>query len=258
MNIDDDLISRVVFYPRKIRKPSQLTSNIKTLEFEVEPGVSLGGLCFINDKDLPTIFLFHGNGEIAADYQYFASSYFDCNVNLAVIDFRGYGFSSGKPYYSSLITDAYPVYIQFEKWIDENQMNDSIFVKGRSLGSTCAAEIGSHNPKRLKGIIFESGFGSLYKMMTGLFNIHHPDVTPELLSPISNDRRIKKIEKPTLILHGTSDFIIPSEQANIIHDSLPEKTYKKLILIQGAGHNDIAMYKDEYYPPIKNFIQEFK
>ncbi len=258
MNIDDKRISNAVFYPRKIKKPSETIPNIKVLDFQIKDKINIGGFCFINNPDLPTILMFHGNGEIAADYQYFASNYFECGINLAVMDFRGYGFSSGEPTYSSLIEDAYPIYLQFEEWMNVNKMKDSLFVKGRSLGSTCASEIGSHNPKRLKGMIFESGFGSLYKMMTGLFAINDPSLTPESLIPYSNDTRIKRFKTPTLIIHGTSDWIVPPEQASIIYNSIPESIFKEIILIEGAGHNDIAMFENEYYPPLKKFIQKFK
>ncbi|MBN1802805.1 MAG: alpha/beta hydrolase [Candidatus Lokiarchaeota archaeon] len=258
MNIDDKRISSAIFYPRKITKPRETSSNVKVLEFLLKDGINIGGFCFIKNQDLPTILLFHGNGEIASDYQYLASKYFDCNVNLAVADFRGYGFSNGDPTYGSLIEDAYPIYLQFEEWMDDNQMRDSLFVKGRSLGSTCASEIGSRNPKRLKGIIFESGFGSLYKMMTGLFAIKDPSLTEESIASYSNDTRIKKFSKPTLIIHGTSDWIVPPEQAKIIYNSLPDSIYKELIYIEGAGHNDISMFENEYYPPLEKFVHKFK
>ncbi|MFW9881256.1 MAG: alpha/beta fold hydrolase, partial [Candidatus Thorarchaeota archaeon] len=169
--IDNPTVSNVIFYPRKTPIPKEITSNIKVLKFQIEKNILIGGFFYLNDTDLPTILLFHGNGEIAADYQYFLDFFFKCGVNLAVVDFRGYGFSSGDPFYTSLIIDALPIYNEFHKWIIKNKCKDSIFVQGRSLGSICASEIGSHNPESLRGVIFESGFASIYDMMTRLFRI---------------------------------------------------------------------------------------
>ena len=146
--IDNSAISNIVFYPRKSSIPKTTDSSVKILQFQINNDVIIGGYFYLNNENLPTILLFHGNGEIASDYQYFVDFFFECGVNLAVIDFRGYGFSTGEPFYSSLISDALPIYIKFHKWLDANNLIDSLFVLGRSLGSVCAAEIVAHNPER--------------------------------------------------------------------------------------------------------------
>ncbi|MFX0106063.1 MAG: alpha/beta fold hydrolase, partial [Candidatus Hodarchaeota archaeon] len=185
--IDNPVVSSIVFFPRKSPEPTLLDSNTKILKLKISKNIITGGFFYLNDYDFPTILLFHGNGEIAADYQYFLDFFFDCGVNLAVVDFRGYGFSSGEPIYSSLITDAMPIYNEFYKWLIEENLKDSLFLLGRSLGSACASEIGAHNPNNLRGIIFESGFASMYNMMTRLFRVSGPGITPEGLSEYSND-----------------------------------------------------------------------
>ena len=89
--IDDPRISSVVFYPRKTSIPNDLPDEIKALNFQISEDILIGGYCFIKDSNLPTILFFHGNGEIALDYRYFYEIFFECDVNLAVADFRGYG-----------------------------------------------------------------------------------------------------------------------------------------------------------------------
>ncbi len=132
--IDNPAISNIVFYPRKSSVPEITDSNISVLQFQINNDTTIGGFFYLNNVNLSTILLFHGNGEIAADYQYFLNLFFECGVNLAVVDFRGYGFSSGHPFYSCLITDALPIYNEFYKWLIESNLNDSLFVLGRSLG----------------------------------------------------------------------------------------------------------------------------
>ncbi|MFX1357184.1 MAG: alpha/beta hydrolase [Promethearchaeota archaeon] len=256
--IDNPSVSNIVFYPRKSYIPEITDPNVKVLQLKINDQITIGGFFYLKDPELPVILLFHGNGEIASDYQYFAPKFFDCEVNLAVVDFRGYGFSSGKPYYTSLISDALPAYEEFEEWIETNSFNRSIFVQGRSLGSACAAEIGSHNPVSLKGIIFESGFASTYNMMTRLFRISSPKLTPLSLNKYSNDTRLRKFLKPVLIIHGTNDWIIPPSEGELIYQNLPETTQKQLIMIEGAGHNDILNYGEEYFEPLRNFIKTYK
>jgi len=256
--IDNPTVSNIVFYPRRIPIPTNLGPNIEILKFEISKNIMLGGFFYLNDANYPTILLFHGNGEISSDYQYFLDFFFDCGVNLAVVDFRGYGFSSGQPIYTSLISDALPVYNEFYKWMIEENLEDSLFLLGRSLGSVCASEIGSYNPDSLKGIIFESGFASMYNMMTRLFRVSGPGITPDGLSKYSNDTRIRNFQKPVLVIHGTQDWIIPCDEGKLIYDCIPDNVEKKLVLIEDAGHNNIFSFKEEYTTPLREFIQKHK
>ena len=256
--IDNPTISNIVFYPRKTKVPEKLESNIKVLKFDIYDNISIGGFFFGTKAENPTILLFHGNGEIASDYQYISHLFLEYNVNLAVVDFRGYGFSSGEPYFTSLISDAIPIYNAFRQWLDEMNYLDSLFVQGRSLGSVCAAEIGAHNPPQLRGVIFESGFASIFNMMTSLFRVQSPFLTPDSLKEYSNDTRVQKFQVPTLIMHGTTDWIIPYSESQLIYQNLPNSIEKKLVLIEKAGHNNILSFKQEYFLPLSEFVQKYK
>ncbi|MFX1477357.1 MAG: alpha/beta hydrolase [Promethearchaeota archaeon] len=255
--IDSPAVSSFIFYPRKFPIPDEVEADFKTLKLQINEDILIGGLFYLNDLNFPTVLLFHGNGEIAAEYQYSLNFFFQCNINLAVVDYRGYGFSSGEPFYTSLITDALPIYNEFYKWMIDNELKDSLFVQGRSLGSICASEIGSHNPESLRGIIFESGFASLYLLMSRVFGFTNTNITKDSVSDYSNDTRIRKFKKPTLVIHGTDDEIIPYSQGKLIYENLPQDVYKKFVSIEGAGHNNISYFEDKYLPPLKEFITKF-
>jgi len=94
--------------------------------------------------------------------------------------------------------------------------------------------------------------------MNRLFRVEGREITPEFLSQYSNDTKIRKFEKPVLVIHGTRDFIIPFTQGQLIYENIPEGVEKKLVLIEGAGHNDISSFEDEYIPPLKEFIDKNK
>jgi pimeloyl-ACP methyl ester carboxylesterase len=226
----------ILFFPRKVSIPDDLPPSIKVLNFSISEDILIGGYYFLQDENLPTILLFHGNGEVALEYLHFMDLFFECRVNLAVVDFRGYGHSTGTPRFNNLVKDGLPIYTEFIKWIKENDLKNSLFVLGRSLGSAPATEIGAHNPEDLKGVIISSGFGSF-----------------------SNDTRVKKFAKPTLIIHGSRDPIISVSEAQVNYDAVPDGVDKELIIIEGAGHNDLFdYYKKEYFAPIKEFIEKNK
>jgi len=256
--IDNPTVSNQIFYPEKRTATTFLDSFIKVLHLKVKKKITIGGYFYLIDSSFPTILLFHGNAELAIHYRDAVDSFFDCGANLAVVDYRGYGFSSGRPIYSSLISDALPIYNKLNEWMIENDLIDSIFIMGRSIGSVCASEIGAHNPDNLQGIIFSSGFASMYNIMTRLFRVSGSGISPEGLKEFSNDTRIRTFQKPVLLFHGIQDFVIPSSESNLAYDIIPKGVEKKLILIENGNHNNLFLFKEEYFIPLKEFIQKHK
>src|SRR5262249_27853587 len=56
---------------------------------------------------LPTLLVFHGNGEVVADYDDQAARFAAAGANLAVMDYRGYGKSHGTPTLRGILADAH-------------------------------------------------------------------------------------------------------------------------------------------------------
>lgn len=252
--LEDPEVNRTIFYPRHLPKPTHLRSDCHIVEFSLSENITIGGFFFLRDPKLPTLMIFHGNGEIAADYEYNIGEFLNNGVNCAIIDFRGYGFSTGIPTYKNLLEDAYQAFLQFSKWLKARNFSSKVIVMGRSLGSACAAEIGSYHPPNLAGIIFESGFCDTYRLFKYLFGIDDPSLTAQTLEPWSNFPRIAKIDSPVLILHGMRDYIIPFEHARLIDKTLPPSTPRTLVAIEHAGHNNIQGFKDQYFTALKTFI----
>ena len=59
---------------------------------------------------------------------------------------------------------------------------------------------------------------------------------------------------PTLVIHGTADRIVPPAPGRRSH-AASGAPRKPLTLIEGAGHNDIAM-SEEYFKAIAAFVDE--
>jgi len=112
----------ILFFPRKVSIPDNLPESIKVLNFNINKEILIGGYYFLQDENLPSILLFHGNGEVALEYLYFRDLFFECGINLAVVDFRGYGHSTGKSDLDNLIKDGMPIYNEFTKWVSKNDL----------------------------------------------------------------------------------------------------------------------------------------
>jgi len=257
---DPRVVSRV-FYPRRFHIPQE-SENLRVLRIEVEEGVELGGILYLHDSPtkVPTMIYFHGNGEVALDYEGICSMFHQVGVNLAVFDFRAYGFSSGKLSYTALLEDPIPLYHKFQEWMKSEYPGKSateFILMGRSLGSACASALGAYkNAPCITKLVFESGYSNTYDLMTRLFMIQHPNITPETIAPFSNHTFQKLIQKPTLIIHGERDSIIPIEQGQQIYDCIPSNVPKRFVRIKYATHNDILMYQNEYFEPLQDFIRK--
>src|SRR5512136_2308269 len=124
---------------------------------------------------------------------------------------------------------------------------------GRSLGSISALELAYHYQQEMKGLIIESGFPSVVRIM---FHLGVPSLGMGL-EKIDQEwmERIKKIFLPALIIHGELDSLVPLQNAKDIYQSLGAKD-KKLLVIPSATHNDIMLFGfQDYFKAVQEFIE---
>lgn len=231
-----EIINRL-FFPRREFLMEPRPRNGMWHSIVVDPGVSIGCRFYPARKDGPAVLYFHGNGEIATDYDYVAPFYQERGVNLFVADYRGYGVSDGRPTCSALIADAHPLFEGFAGFLEHQGYSCDLFVMGRSLGSAPAIEVAFRYQRQLKGLIVESGFAS---QRNQLIRIGLPFLFPEgeEIIGFGNDLKIEEIRIPTLIIHGEEDEIIPVEEGRCLF-RLSGSAEKKSFFVAGAGHNDL-------------------
>ena len=70
--LDQPQISQVLFHPRPEPGSGSTIPGARPISLEVEPDISLGGWLFPAEAGAPAVLFFHGNGEIAADYDFIA------------------------------------------------------------------------------------------------------------------------------------------------------------------------------------------
>jgi hypothetical protein len=175
---------------------------------------------------------------------------------LVVADYRGYGLSSGIPTLTDLAQDAHTIFKKVRDELSIRSLSKDLWVMGRSLGSISALELAYYYQKELNGLIIESGFPSVVRIMTHLgVPVHGMD-----LQEIDQEclERIRKIFIPTLIIHGEQDWLVPLENAKDIYRHLGSKE-KELLIIPSATHNDIMFVGfQEYFNSLRQFIEKTK
>ncbi|MHA1973329.1 MAG: alpha/beta hydrolase [Candidatus Hodarchaeales archaeon] len=253
--LDDPQIIKFIFYPRRQSKGVKETEKSCTIKFNVDEGVDIGCRFYKtnNPKESPNILLFHGNGEIAADYDPIARLYRKIGVNLIVTDYRGYGISSGTPSFSSMLLDAKTIYQKLRMQLLEEGYTGSFSIMGRSLGSASAITIAERYQDQLTALIVESGFANTIGLLTRLgLPPKFPKTLEEklMLTPV-----IRNVKIPTLIIHGENDMIIPVSEGVKLHNNASSPN-KRLILIPNSGHNDLLIVDpNKYMKSIEEIIR---
>jgi len=231
-----------LFYPRRDMSGPPPGA----LDYSVDVGDDAQVACrfFAADPSYPTLLFFHGNGEIAGDYDMIAPLYSEIGANLFVADYRGYGASSGVPSFDSLIYDAHPVLARFHQLLDAGDFTGKRFVMGRSLGGLPAAELAATAHEHLAGLIIESSAPSLTRIRQRA-GIGESD--SELTRLVEEQAaRLAGIPLPVLHIHGEWDEIVPLQAGIAFHEALITQD-KQLVIIPGAGHNDIGWVGRELY-----------
>lgn len=259
--LDRPEASRVLFHPRPDGYMPAQGPFTRAVRVPVAPGVELGGLAFIVDSQAPVILYFHGNGELASEYDDIAELYRRLGITLVVIDFRGYGASGGHPGATTLLADAGAVLGQMPALLSGLGLSPKAwFVMGRSMGSASAIEIAarvsssSSGGKGPSGLIVESGFALSLALVVRLGG-RLPAEADEVRDGFGNLNKIGAVTLPTLVLHGAEDWIIPADEGEMLFRRCKAKD-KHLVIIPGAGHNDLMFVgRKQYFDAIYAFIR---
>ena len=249
-SLDQPFLQSIIFYPRQDHTPCP--ENAFDLPIWVADGVSISCRFYTGRDEWPWVLFFHGNGEVVSDYDEISPFYHQGKINLVVADYRGYGASSGTPTLADLVQDAHVIFKEVRAELLRRNLRKDLWVMGRSLGSISGLELAYHYQKEIQGLIIESGFPSIVRIMV------HLGIPAQVMGLEKLDQecleRIKKVVLPTLIIHGEQDSLVPLENAREIYRYLGAAE-KELLVIPSATHNDIMLvgFKD-YFKAIRKFV----
>jgi alpha-beta hydrolase superfamily lysophospholipase len=219
-----------LFFPRKESRPAP--EGAEDLHIPVPEG-SLHVRWHRTPGSTKTILLFHGNGEVACDYDSMAPQFAQCGADLAVMDYRGYGLSEGESDYRNMLSDAHLVVEAVAK-----ASALPLVVMGRSLGCACVAELYPRLPEKVCGVVWESGFTDLQGLVYRR-GMEVPASFPEEdLRDFDPLPKLRRGSAPFLALHGAEDDIIHPHESQAAHDAAATEK-KAIVFVPRKGHNDV-------------------
>ena len=211
----------------------------------------INALHFKIENPKGVIAYFHGNadnlhrwGKIAVDFTKFG-------YDVLVMDYRGYGKSSGPRNEEYLYSDAQFFY-DFAK---ENYGENKIIVYGRSLGGAFATKIAGENQPKM--VILEATFYNLQDIVNRWLPGKVTDkVSPKMTYHFLSNQNILKIKVPLYHFHGTKDSVVPLKSGKKLFEVFEKehpKIPKKFIEIKGGTHEDLIKY-DEFIEEMKKIL----
>jgi len=232
-----------------IFKPEKLSSDFKykydapfeELFFDVEEGVRINGLHFTVEKPLGLILYFHGNSRSIKGWAKYAKDFTRYEYDVVLVDYRGFGKSTGKRNEHDMYRDMQFVYDSLSVQYTEHHL----IVYGRSLGSGFAAKLASDNRPRY--LILDAPYYSFTKVIERFLPIL--PVQYLLRYKLRTDKWIRHVNCHTYIIHGSKDWLIPISNSEKLQSLNPKKI--TLLRIDGGGHNNLPSF-NEYH----NFIRD--
>jgi fermentation-respiration switch protein FrsA (DUF1100 family) len=187
------------------------------------------------DAELVTLYL-HGNGGYLSMYVDHIDAIHKAGASLLIIDYRGYGLSSGSPSEGGLYKDAQAAYDWLRK---RGYAGDKIIVQGLSLGSAVAVDLATRN--RVRGLVLEAPFSSARGVAASIL----PVIGWTLPLGYNAIAKIPQLKAPLLVIHGDRDRVINLALGRELFAAAPEP--KEFLLVQGAGHEDLPMVAGAMY-----------
>jgi uncharacterized protein len=235
--------SRLIFFPGKLAK--NFTFTLRPIDEEVfikTKDEELINALFYKGSRSDVILYFHGNAGDLSGWQYVAEDFVNVGFSVLIIDYRGYGKSSGRISEKGFYKDARAAvnYLLNQK----NYTLKDILIYGRSIGTGIAVELAT--AYHVKGLILEAPYTSLKKLANEKLPFFFPGLF--LRSHFNNLERINRVKCPVIFIHGERDTLIPPHHSRKLFDTFTGR--KRLILIPGASHNDVTTY-----PDYQSFVQ---
>lgn len=223
----------VIYVPMGGEPPpaAEVVDGAEDVRLHTEDGLELGGW-FVppqgTDRET-AVLVTNGNAGNRESRAPLARSLAANGFSVLLFDYRGYGGNPGSPSEEGLAMDARAA----ADALDERGFDAERAVYfGESLGAAVAANLATERPPA--ALFLRSPFSSLADM--GRF--HYPVFPVRLMLrdefPVTE--RVTGIDRPTTVVVGDADMIVPPEQSHEVAGA-SANLFEEVVL-PGAGHND--------------------
>ncbi len=234
---------RLIFQPVPLPADHRFDLPADVHEATVDvPGARLHALHLRLPQPDGLVFYLHGNAGNLASWFVNLDFWRGLNVDLFMVDYRGFGKSSGRiTSQAQLLADVQAAW----QAVAPAYAGRPVVLAGRSLGTGLAAHLASdlaaalpadQRPVQLLLV-------SPYRSLQALADAHYPLVPGALLRyPLRTDQALRALaaapgRRPSVVLlHGAQDTLIPADHSTALAALVPGA---QVGITPGAGHADL-------------------
>jgi pimeloyl-ACP methyl ester carboxylesterase len=232
------LQEKILFRPQKLAYDHKYNFSVpyKEINLRVTDDKSIGIVQFtVPDSVCKGVVLyFHGNKRNIERYAPYATNFTKNNYEVWMMDYPGYGKSTGERTEQILYSDALEIY----KMATARFSHDSIIIYGKSMGTGIAAQLASI--RDCKRLIMETPYYDFPSIIKHYFPIY--PVNMMLHYEIPTHEYLQRVTAPVTIFHGTNDGIISYSNAERLIPFL--KKDAEFITIEKGSHNDLYEFRE--------------
>lgn len=193
------------------------------------------------------VLFFHGNAGNISHRLDSIEIFHELGLDILIIDYRGYGQSTGKASEEGSYLDAEAAwdYLVNVRGIQA----DRIIVFGRSLGGAVGAWLANqHTPA---AVIIESSFTSGVQMARRLYPFLPARLITRLRYPVAD--YASDLDCPVLVVHSRNDEIIPFAMGQAIYAAV--KQQKEFLELRGDHNNGFLISRTDYVAGLNDFVR---
>lgn len=237
---------KFLFRPEKLPEDFEFKyPNQKITEYNLErvEGVNINAIHFSQDNPKGVVLYLKGNSRSIKGWGKYAIDFTRLGFDVVMVDYRGFGKSTGKRTERGIKEDLQRVYDILKSKVDQKH----IVIYGRSMGSGFAAKLASTNNPRM--LILESPYYSMMRMAKRY--IPFMPISIAMRFPIKTYKWLEYVNCPIKIIHGTSDKLVPFKNAISLSKIRPKFT--RLYPIVEGGHNNLHTF-EEYHRMLEEIL----
>ena len=247
------LVNSLSFFPDRnyLVKSENLPESVEEKIIPTPDGVKLQILYFRHDQGSGKVVIyFHGNAGNLYGRIDEGTRIFSMGHDVVISGYRGYGRSTGEPTEEGVYIDGRTV---CDYAVDTlGYPLNKIFIYGRSIGTTVAVNVSMG--MEYGGVILVTPLTSAEDFIKEKY----PDVFSGIgYGHFESEKKINRLKIPLLVIHGTSDEIIPYKLGVKLYNAY--KGEKELITIKDGMHNDLELTDpDVFWGAFERFISSCK
>jgi uncharacterized protein len=224
----------VFFHPKKIaaHQAYAFSQPFKEVVIPVDNNTTYSLVQFTTPAPKGVVLYFHGNQDNVTHYATNAPAFTKKGYEVWMVDYPGFGKSTGTLKEETLYQQALQVYQVARARFAPAE----IIIYGRSMGTGIATQLASI--RDCKRLILETPYYS-FTSLADRYLWMYP--TSQMIKyTLPTYQFIEKVAAPITIFHGTDDGIIPFDNAKKLQPLL--KRADEFVTIKGGSHNDLTSF----------------